>query len=218
MDGWKSGDYGKNIVVKSDKYQNNHNKNKSKSEANTRASVASKYTDLAPLSNTFDNMCIIVLNAYRPKKYWFIVFVLISKSVSVAVRINLSKYMSRSSRTWFFVYSSLRVPMDGTSCMSTMTSMLLNTHACDWKNFLPCLLYVIYWDGSITYMGIVSSVCASCASCCTCSYCAFFSLLHKYCSSISFHFNSHNSFYVSSIFCFSLFLCVILLSCCHLVA
>ena len=39
--------------------------------------------------------------------------------------------------------------------------------ACDKKHYLPCLLRVSYWDGSLTCMGPVSSASARCTHCCS---------------------------------------------------
>lgn len=82
----------------------------------------------------------------------------------------------------------------------------------------PYLLDANYLDDSNTYMGVVSSICTSCAPYHTSSFYSSFSYLRSSCSFLSFSFNSCNSFSVSSIFYFSLFLCVFHLSCCCLFA
>lgn len=105
----------------------------------TLAFVASGYTNLEPLSNLLDSMCIMVLSAVILTTYWCIVFALIYKFVMVAMHINWAKYMSTSIQTWFFVFTSLRVPMDGIACVHTITYMLLNTHACEaYKLVMSC--------------------------------------------------------------------------------
>lgn len=68
----------------------------------------------------------------------------------------------------------------------------------------------------MTCMGAVSEICACCASYCVCPCCTSFSLLHSSCSSQSCCFNSCNSFSDFSILHLSLFLCMFLLSRCHL--
>ena len=62
----------------------------------TLAYVASGYTNLAPLSNSSDNMHIIILSAVGLATYWCIVFALIAKSTLLAMRINSSKYELQS--------------------------------------------------------------------------------------------------------------------------
>ena len=93
------------------------------------ASVASRYTSLAPLSNSFDNMCIIALSVAGLATYWCIESPLISTPTLVVMCINLSKYKSSSSQICAFVFSLLGVPIHGIACACTTTSMLLNTRA-----------------------------------------------------------------------------------------
>ena len=66
----------------------------------TLAPIASRYIDMVPLSNSFDNMRIIILSAVGPSTYWCIVSVLTSKCVLVTMHINLSTYMLSSNWTW----------------------------------------------------------------------------------------------------------------------
>lgn len=99
---------------------------------------SSGYIARAPLSNFFVSMWIIVFNAAGPATYLCIMFALMGKSGLVAMRINLSKYESSSSRTYAFVLAWVRVPIDGIACVHTTTSILLNTRA--WE---ACILVMI---------------------------------------------------------------------------
>jgi len=63
----------------------------------TLASVASGYDDTAPPSNSSDSMRMVVQGATRPTTCWWIVYVLISMHVLVAMHIDLLKYMFSSS-------------------------------------------------------------------------------------------------------------------------
>lgn len=125
--------------------------------------------------------------------------------------------MSISNQTWFFVFALRSVPTDGITCVCTMTSTLLITHACNRQKYWPFLLCATYWDESISCMGVVSSVCACFSPCWISSYCASFSTLRSSCSTLSFRCDSYNSF-ISSILYLSLFLWMILLSHYHLLA
>lgn len=111
------------------------------------------------------------------------------------------------------------------SCSSWTTFVSIYSNICSisWVkshsyDYSPCLLNANCSDESITFMGIISSMCAWWASWCSCSYCDSFSLLHNSSSSLSCCFNSCNSFSASSSFWFSLRLRTIILLCCHLFA
>lgn len=89
--------------------------------------------------------------------------------------------------------------------------------------YAPCSSSAASSESS-TCIGAVCIVCAPwTSSYCgyhpfSCSCCAFFSLFHSPCSSLSFYWTSCNILSISSNLCFSLLLCVILLSCFHIFA
>ncbi len=166
----------------------------------TLAFVASRYTNMDPLFNSSDSMHMVVLSAVVPATYWCIVFLIISKCAFVTMHINLSKYMFSSNRTCFLSFPRWVCQMGGIASMPTMTCMLLNSLACDQQHYSPCLLRASYWDGYITCMGVISSICACCTPYCTCSYCNSFSHMCSSYSSLSHCFNTCNSSIPFSLF------------------
>ena len=58
--------------------------------------------------------------------------------------------------------------LNGLDCMCVHNDMhAAESLACNHQHYLPCLLCVSCWDGSLTYMGAVSSVSARCTHCCS---------------------------------------------------
>ena len=159
--------------------------------------IASRCTNMAPLSNSFDSMHMVILGATRLTICWCIMSTLLSKHVLVVVNINLSKYLFRSSWTCFLSLPRWVCQIGGITCIRRMKCMFMNFIACDRHHFSPSILYASFWDGSITCMGIVSFICACCAPCCTYSFYNSFSHLCSSCSSLSFCLSTWNSFSIS---------------------
>jgi len=95
-----------------------------------------------------------------------------------------------------FVFMSV---LNGFDCMHALNDMhATESLACNQQHYSPCLLYVSYWDGSLTCTGVVSSMIACCAYFCSCSCCNSFVFLYNFMYFLSFYFSKCNSFFVPS--------------------
>jgi len=87
--------------------------------------------------------------------------------------------------------------LNGLGCMHAHNDMHdAESLACDQQHCSPCLLHVSCWDGSLTCMGIVSSVSECCSQCYSCSYCNSFICLCSFMFFLSCCFSTCNSFFV----------------------
>lgn len=112
----------------------------------TVASMASRFTVMEHVSNSFWSMRSIVLTLKRPSMYLCMLCAFNSKSYLVASHLSYSKYSSISSQTWFLGLALVREPTDEIWCFLTNTSKLLYNRTYD-----ACLLpinadfYSLFW-------------------------------------------------------------------------
>jgi len=76
---------------------------------------------------------------------------------------QLGKVLVQLQLDLLLVLSLVNV-LNGLDCMHVHNDMhATESFACDQQHFSPCLLDVNFWDGSLTYTSIVSSMSEHCA-------------------------------------------------------